>query len=92
MRQVDQALATLRRLFEDIVGLVMYGLATVEAWLRAAMAPTGLSAQAQTVVLLLAVVVLAIVFLRVFGGVLRVLLAVFLVLLALHVVLPALPR
>ena len=88
MHQVDSALNSLLLLFHAAVNAVLAGLAAVEQWLRIQLTGLGVAPSLQTAVMLAVAVLLIVLVLRVFGGVIRVLLIVFLVLWALHVVLP----
>ena len=88
MHQVDSALNSLLLLFRAAVNAVLAGLGAVEQWLRIQLTGLGVAPSLQTAVMLAVAVLLIVLVLRVFGGVIRVLLIVFLVLWALHVVLP----
>ena len=88
MDKVDQAINALLALFASAADAVIAGLAAIEQWLRAELTTLGVAPQIQTVIMIAVAVVLLLVVLRVFGGVIRVILVVFLILLALHVVLP----
>ena len=88
MHQVDNAINSLLLLFRSATNAVLAGLAAVEQWLRVQLTGLGIAPTIQTVIMLAVAVLLILLVLRVFGGVIRVLLVVFLILLALHVVLP----
>ncbi len=88
MHQLDHAITALLALFRAASDVVLAGLAAVEQWLRVQLTGLGVAPGLQTAIMLAAAVVLAVLVLRVFGGVIRILLIVFLILLALHVLLP----
>ena len=88
MHQVDNAINSLLLLFRSAANAGLAGLAAVEQWLRVQLTGLGIAPAIQTVIMLAVAVLLILLVLRVFGGVIRVLLVVFLILLALHVVLP----
>ena len=88
MEKVDQAIDALLALFATAADAVLAGLAAIEEWVRLQLTSVGLAPQFQTAIMVAFAVVLLLLVLRVFGGVIRVLLVLFLILLALHVVLP----
>jgi hypothetical protein len=88
MEKVDQAINALLALFASAADAVLAGLAAVEQWLRTQLTGLGVEPRIQTVIMVAVAIVLLLLVLRVFGGVIRVVLVVFLILLALHVVLP----
>ena len=88
MHQVDSAINSLLLLFRSAANTVLAGLTAVEQWLRVQLTGLGIAPAIQTAIMLAVAVLLILLVLRVFGGVIRVLLVVFLILLALHVVLP----
>jgi hypothetical protein len=88
MEKVDQAINALLALFASAADAVLAGLAAVEQWLRAQLTGLGVTPQIQTVIMIAVAILLLLLVLRVFGGIIRVVLVVFLILLALHVVLP----
>ena len=88
MSQVDHAINSLLALFRAAADVVLAGLAAVEQWVRIKLTGLGVAPGIQTVIMLAVAVLLILLVLRVFGGVIRVLLVVFLILLALHVLLP----
>lgn len=88
MEKVDQAINALLALFASAADAVLAGLAAVEQWLRAQLTGLGVAPQIQTVIMIAVAILLLLLVLRVFGGIIRVVLVVFLILLALHVVLP----
>jgi len=88
MEKVDQAINALLALFASAADAVLAGLAAVEQWLRTQLSGLGVAPQIQTVIMVAVAILLLLLVLRVFGGIIRVVLVVFLILLALHVVLP----
>ncbi len=88
MEKVDQAINALLALFASAADAVLAGLAAVEQWLRTQLTGLGVGPQIQTVIMIAVAISLLLLVLRVFGGVIRVVLVIFLILLALHVVLP----
>lgn len=88
MEKVDQAINALLALFASAADAVLAGLAAVEQWLRTQLTGLGVQPQIQTVIMVAVAIILLLLVLRVFGGIIRVVLVVFLILLALHVVLP----
>lgn len=88
MEKVDQAINALLALFASAADAVLAGLAAVEQWLRTQLTGLGVAPQIQTAIMIAVAILLLLLVLRVFGGVIRVVLVVFLILLALHVVLP----
>jgi hypothetical protein len=88
MEKVDQAINALLALFASAADAVRAGLAAVEQWLRTQLTGLGVEPRIQTAIMVAVAIVLLLLVLRVFGGVIRVVLVVFLILLALHVVLP----
>jgi len=88
MKKVDQAINALLALFASAADAVLAGLAAVEQWLRTQLTGLGVAPQIQTVIMIAVAILLLLLVLRVFGGIIRVVLVVFLILLALHVVLP----
>jgi hypothetical protein len=88
MEKVDQAINALLALFASAADAVLAGLAAVEQWLRTQLTGLGVAPQIQTVIMVAVAILLLLLVLRVFGGIIRVVLVVFLILLALHVVLP----
>lgn len=88
MEKVDQAINALLALFASAADAVLAGLAAIEQWLRIQLTGLGVAPRIQTVIMIAAAIVLLLLVLRVFGGVIRVVLVIFLILLALHVVLP----
>jgi len=88
MEKVDQAINALLALFASAADAVLAGLAAVEQWLRTQLSGLGVAPQIQTVIMIAVAILLLLLVLRVFGGIIRVVLVVFLILLALHVVLP----
>lgn len=89
MRSVEQAFALVRSLFLDVVALVLGVFVAVEGWARGALAQAGVPRDVSNVVLILLAVLLFILALRIFGGLIRVLLVVFLALLLFHLLLSA---
>ncbi len=87
---VSQALATLVSWFRASLHALSSVLAVIDTALRQDLGRLGIPADAQRVLLLIINVALIILVLRLFGGVIRVLLVVFFVLLLVHVLAPGL--
>ncbi len=83
---IDLVLSLILGLFH----LIVLGIAAVEAVLRDLLAPMGIGAQGQTVVLVAAAVLLIVGAIRLFGGIFAILITIMLVLLMLHLLLPGL--
>ena len=88
MGQVDHALDTVTSWLRALLGLFLGLFGVLDVSLRHALGLAGVPGDAQAVIILLAAVVFVAAVLRLFGGVLRILLLVFLLLLVLHVLLP----
>lgn len=86
MDQVNGALGTVGYWLQLGLGLLLRLFAAVEAGTRSLLAQAGVPANLQTVALLVIDVLLAVAVVRLFGGLIRVVLILFLVLLVLHVV------
>ena len=78
---IDLVLSLILGLFH----LIVLGIGAIETELRDALAPMGIGAQGQNVVLVLIVGAI-----RLFGGIFAILITIALVLLMLHILLPAL--
>ncbi len=85
MDQVDGALRTVGYWLQLGLGLLLRLFAAVEASTRSLLAQAGVPANLQTIVLLVIDVLLAVVVVRLFGGIIRVVLVLFLILLVLHI-------
>ena len=71
-----------------LVSVVMAAIGLIDAFLRSLMSRAGVGAQVQAVVLVAVAVLFIIASLRVFGGILRVLIIIFLILLLIQVLMP----
>ena len=85
MNQVNDALRTVGYWLQLGLGLLLRLFAAVEASTRSLLAQAGVPASSQTIALLVVDVLLAVVVVRLFGGIIRVVLILFLVLLVLHI-------
>lgn len=88
MDQIRDAVDALLRLLVSLLHIIFAGVAQVEFWLRAELTRLGVEQRLQSAILIAAAVVLLIAVLRVFGGLLRVLVALFLVFLAIQLLRP----
>jgi len=87
---MTQAIDFVLSLILRLIGLVMAAIAIIDAFLRGLMDRAGIGSQVQAIVLVAVAVLFIVAALRVFGGVLRLLIIVFLVLLLVHVLMPGL--
>lgn len=83
---IDVVIALIAGLF----GLIVAGIAAVERILRDALAPMGLGAEGQKIVLLVVAIAMIIGAVRLFGGIFAILISLVLILLILHILLPGL--
>ena len=83
---IDLVLSLILGLFH----LIVLGIGAIEAVLRDSLAPMGIGAQGQSVVLVVAALLLIVGAIRLFGGIFAILITIALVLLMLHILLPAL--
>ncbi len=90
MPQISQAIDAVLALFRIGTDWVLGLLVALERWLGAQLTAMGAPAGLQAPIMIAVAIVLLLLVLRVFGGVIRVLLVVFLILVALHAVLPLL--
>jgi hypothetical protein len=81
---IDTLLQVFRQLGDAIVGL----LTALELWLRGQLQQLGVPHTIQTVILLAVAVVLVLGTLRLFGGLIRVVVVLILLLIAIHIILP----
>lgn len=91
MASFRQAIDSLLHVIIQIGTLLMAAIVAIEAWLRHALAQTGLPLGAQTVLMLVAAALLILASLRLFGGLIRIAVVLVLVLIAIHLIVPALP-
>jgi hypothetical protein len=91
-------LANLQSAIDTLLGLlIQFGLAVAailtgfELWLRGELQHLGVPHTVQTPVLLVVAVLLVLGSLRLFGGLIRVVVVLILVLIAIHIVMPVLP-
>ena len=85
---MDGALATVSGLIVGLLGLILSAIGGIEHALRTALGRVGVVGDAQSVVLVVVLVALAVLALRLFGRVFAVLIVSFLALRLLHVRLP----
>ena len=85
---VDQAFRTIFVWLTALLALFAGIFGLIETFLRRLLSQAGLSANVQSVVIIVVAVLFILAVLRAFGGVFRVLLIVFLLLLVIHVMLP----
>ncbi len=85
---MTQAMDFVLSLILRLIGVVMAAVGLIDAFLRGLMTRAGVGGQVQAVVLGVVAVLFILAALRVFGGVLRVLIIIFLVLLLIHVLMP----
>jgi hypothetical protein len=88
MDQIRDAVDALLRLLLSLLNIIFAGVAQVELWLRAELTRLGVEQRLQSAILIATAVVLLVAVLRVFGGLLRVLVALFLVFLAIQLLRP----
>jgi hypothetical protein len=88
MQAVERTVDALLALFRTGADWVLGVLAAIEQWLRGQLAAIGAPPGIQTAIMLVVALLLVLAALRVFGGLIRVLVVAFLILLALHAVLP----
>ena len=72
--------------------VIVAALVAIELWLRAQLAHLGLPPVIETVIMLAVAALLILGSLRLFGGLLRIIVVLILTLLALHILLPVMPR
>ena len=87
---MQHAIDLLLSLIAGLFGLIVAGIAAVEHGLREALAPMGIGAEGQNIILLAVAVLLIVGAIRLFGGIFAILITVVLVLLMLHILLPSL--
>lgn len=90
MDWINQALHLAATWLELLIGLLLGVFGVIEEFVRTLLVQIGVPANLQQIVLLVVAVVLVVIILRVFGGLLRLLLGLFLILLILHVLVPSL--
>ena len=86
MATVEQMLRSLFALLAGLVDLIVAGLVAIEVWLRGPLQALGLPPKIQVILLIFVAIALGIAALKVFGGVLRLMLVVFLILVIIHLV------
>jgi hypothetical protein len=82
---LNHAATTVLHLIMTIISLVFAVFAAIELWLRHFLAQLGLHGQAATIILVLVAIAFFVGALRLFGGVLQLLIVIFLILFALQV-------
>jgi len=85
---VSQAMKGVWSLILEIVAAVIWVIAVVEAFLHRQLASLGVHGQLQSVILIVAAVILALVAFRALAGLLRLLFVLLLILFAVHVAMP----
>jgi hypothetical protein len=92
MDAFTHAINTLLQLLVHIGDLLVAALVAVELWLRGQLATFGLPPAVQTVIMLALAALLIVGSLRLFGGLIRLIVLLVLVLIAIHILLPVLPH
>jgi len=87
MEAVDKAFGVVKTLLLDVIALILGVFVAVEAWARVTLAQAGVPRDLTNVVLIALAIALFLFALRVFGGIIRVLLVLFLMLLVVHLLL-----
>ncbi len=88
MNSVDQALQLVKHWLGVLLAFLFSVFAAIEGFLHVTMTQAGIPGGLQSLVILVVAILFIVAVLRLFGGVLRLLLILFLVLLLLHVLLP----
>lgn len=83
---INSLLQLLLRLGDLIVGAII----TIEMWMRGELTQLGVVPKIQTVIMLALAAVLILGSLRLFGGLIRIVVVLVLILIAIHIVMPAL--
>jgi hypothetical protein len=81
---------TLLQLLLQLSDLVVAGIIAIELWLRAQLTQFGVAQPVQTIILLALAAVLIVAALRLFGGMIRVIVVLVLILIGIHIVMPLL--
>jgi hypothetical protein len=92
MDAFTNAINSLLHLLVQIGDLLVAGLVAVELWVRGQLATFGLPPAVQTVIMLALAAVLILGSLRLFGGLIRIIVLLVLILIAIHILLPVLPH
>nr|WP_294522921.1 hypothetical protein [uncultured Rhodopila sp.] len=92
MDAFTNAINSILQLLLQIGNLIVAGLVAVELWVRGQLAAAGMAPSLQTVVMVSVAALLILGALRVFGGLIRVIVILVLILIAIHIVLPVLPH
>ena len=82
---IDLVLSLIFGLFH----LIVAGIAAIEASLRSALIPMGISPAGQNILLLVVALLLIVAAIRFFGGIFAILITIVLVLMMVHILLPA---
>ena len=85
---MDQVINLLLALILGLFGLIITAIATIEDFLRGLLTEAGISGQVQGIVLIVTAVLLILAALRLFGGILGVLITIVLILLVVHILVP----
>lgn len=88
MNQTGDALGTVESWIRATLGFFAGTFGVIETALRQALTQLGVAANIQSIVILVVAVLFILAVLRLFGGLLRILVALFLIFLVLHVLLP----
>ncbi len=92
MQSFSQFVTSLLHALIQLGNVIVAALVALELWLRAQLAQMGLPPLIQTIVMLALAGLLILGSLRLFGGLIRVIVVLVLILIALHILLPALPH
>jgi hypothetical protein len=87
-----QAVNSLLQLLMQLGELVVSGLKAIELWVRTQLTTVGVPAELQTVIMLALAALLILGVVRVFGGLIRIVVVLVLLLVAARVLLPVLPH
>ena len=88
MDRVDQIVIQLLNLIEQIVSLILAGLAAIEIWARTQLASLGIPPGISVIILIAIALLLIVGAIRLLGPIVYVVVVVFIVLLMLHTLMP----
>jgi hypothetical protein len=88
MNSVDQALQTVKTWLRELLAFLFRVFTAIEGFLHATMTQAGIPGGVQSLVILVVAILFIVAVLRLFGGIIRLLLVLFLILLLLHVLVP----
>lgn len=92
MDRVDQIVIQLLDVIEEIVRLILAGLAAIEIWARTQLGSLGVPPGISVIILIAIALLLIVAALRLLGPIVYVVVIVFLVLLMLHTLMPVIVR